>query len=107
MNAPSNRLTRMALLAAALCLVAVGCAPSANDLASAGPPQPAGFWLGLWHGFIAPVTFFIGLFKDSVGMYEVRNNGGWYDFGYLIGLGMLHGGGAAGSRAGRRRKPRV
>jgi hypothetical protein len=28
----------------------------------------AGFWRGLWHGFIAPFTFLISLFSDSVTM---------------------------------------
>lgn len=106
MTASSSRSTRAVVLAAAVCLLVAGCAPSANDLVNAATPQPAGFWLGLWHGIIAPLTFAISLFSDRVGMYEVRNNGGWYDLGYLIGLGMLHGGGAAGGRAHRRRRRR-
>jgi hypothetical protein len=100
------RVTPAVLLAAALILLAAGCVPSANDLANAAPPPPAGFWLGLWHGIIAPITFVISLFSDGVGMYEVRNNGGWYDLGYLIGFGSLHGGGAAGRRARRRGRQR-
>jgi len=35
----------------------------------------AGFWLGLWHGLIAPITFVISLFSDNVNFYEVHNNG--------------------------------
>jgi hypothetical protein len=31
----------------------------------------AGFWLGLWHGIICPVTFLISLFNDNVNIYEV------------------------------------
>jgi hypothetical protein len=79
-----------------------GCLPAAN--AQAEVPQAPGFWLGLWHGIIAPLSFAVSLFSSSVGMYEVHNNGGWYDFGFLIGLGMLHGGGAAGRGHRRRRK---
>lgn len=59
----------------------------------------AGFWLGLWHGFIAPVTFFISLFTDSVNIYEVHNNGNWYDFGYVIGAGLLLSGGLFGRKS--------
>jgi hypothetical protein len=54
------------LFVAALFLV--GCAAGPNVLAhSAGAGGSiAGFWLGLWHGFICPVTFIISLFSDKV-----------------------------------------
>jgi hypothetical protein len=51
-----------------------------------------GFWYGLWHGVIAPISFTISLFNDDVAMYAVNNNGGWYDFGFVIGAGILFGG---------------
>ena len=47
----------------------------------------AGFWTGLWHGMICPIAFFISLFNREVSMYEVHNNGNWYNFGFLIGAG--------------------
>lgn len=47
----------------------------------------AGFWLGLWHGMIAPITFIVSLFNDTVGVYEVHNAGGWYNFGFVRGVG--------------------
>jgi len=56
--------------------------------------------MGLWHGVIAPVTFFVSLFTDHVNVYEVHNSGNWYDFGFVLGAGILLGGGAG---AGRRR----
>lgn len=83
-------------------LLVSGCAADANP--QAGVPvdgELAGFWLGLWHGLIAPVTFIISLFSDGVGIYEVHNNGGWYDGGFVLGLGFIVGGGSAGAR-GRR-----
>ena len=52
----------------------------------------AGFWLGLWHGIISPVTFIISLFSNNVNFYEVHNNGGWYNFGFVLGAGILFGG---------------
>jgi hypothetical protein len=58
----------------------------------------AGFWMGLWHGIIAPITFIISLFTDSVSMYEVHNTGGWYDFGFVLGAGILFGGGGSASK---------
>ncbi len=64
-----------------------------------------GFWRGIWHGFITPVTFIISLFTDSVGIYETHNNGGWYNFGYVLGLMVIFGGSGGGS-ARRIRRPR-
>ncbi len=57
----------------------------------------AGFWLGLWHGFITPFAFVVSLFKEDITIYEAHNNGKWYNFGYLLGLMMVLGGnGGAG-----------
>jgi len=60
----------------------------------------AGFWRGLWHGLILPITFVISLFSDSVTIYEAHNNGGWYNLGFLLGVATIFGGGGAGSAAG-------
>ena len=51
-----------------------------------GVEEPAGFLFGIWHGVIAVLAFIISLFSDNVSMYEVNNSGGWYDFGFLIGI---------------------
>jgi hypothetical protein len=45
-----------------------------------------GFWLGLWHGFIFPVAWIVSLFTSKVAIYAVPNNGGWYNFGYFLGI---------------------
>jgi hypothetical protein len=83
-------------------LLLSGCAAEANAAASSGP-DAAGFWLGLWQGFISPITFVISLFSDTVGVYEVANNGGWYDFGFMVGVSaVFSGAGGGGARAGRR-----
>lgn len=55
----------------------------------------AGFWQGLWHGLIVPITFFMSLFKEDVGVYELHNNGTWYNFGFAIGTIMSFSSGAA------------
>lgn len=49
-------------------------------------PDAPGFLLGLWHGFIFPVAWVISLFSSDVAIYAVPNNGGWYDFGYFLGI---------------------
>ena len=51
-----------------------------------------GFFWGLIHGFIAPLTFIISLFMDDVTMYGINNSGSWYDFGFLLGIGGFSGG---------------
>jgi hypothetical protein len=74
----------------------------ANKLAVAGPnsqfklpgAEPAGFWAGFWHGLIAPITFVISLFNPDVRLYETNNNGGWYDFGFILGASSSLGGSA-------------
>src|ERR1019366_7845972 len=52
---------------------------------------PAGFFLGLWHGAIIWVTLFVSLFDPSVAIYEVRNSGWAYNFGFVIAAACLHG----------------
>jgi len=49
-------------------------------------PLP-GFWMGFWHGCIAPVTFFVSLFTDQIRIYAFPNSGRWYDLGFMLGIG--------------------
>ena len=94
---------RFALLGLVLLLVLSACAAGGNpavDTPSADG-DVAGFWLGLWQGVIVPITFIISLFSDTVSIYEVHNNGGWYDFGFVIGAGFLLGGSGAGAKSAR------
>lgn len=75
-----------------VCVAAVllcGCAAGHNQFEDTANQigNVAGFWRGLWHGMVAPITFFISLFSDSVNVYEVHNNGGWYNFGFVLGIG--------------------
>jgi hypothetical protein len=95
------------LLVAVLAVVAlVGCAPSANQLANTPDEggEVAGFWAGLWHGIIAPITFIVSLFSDNADMYEVHNNGNWYNFGFLVGMVIIFGGGGGGAGRSSRRE---
>jgi hypothetical protein len=81
----------------------------ANVLAVAGSNSryqlpgapPAGFLGGLWHGLISPVTFLVSLVSPGVRVYEVNNNGRWYDFGFILGVSAAFGG--SGSRTARSR----
>jgi hypothetical protein len=82
------------IAAMVLALGVAGCMPGPNPLKGTpiGEGHAAGFWLGLWHGVLGPVTFVMSLFKEGTGFYEVHNNGGWYNAGFLLGLAMVLGG---------------
>ena len=64
----------------------------------------AGFWLGIWHGLISPITFVISLFTHGVRLYEIHNNGSWYNFGFVIGAGLFLSGGILGRKNRDRRR---
>lgn len=64
-------------------LIALSCAPGNERW---GFAHKAGFWAGLWHGFILIITFIISLFTKDVGIYELNNSGWSYNLGFLIGL---------------------
>ncbi len=95
---------RWALLVVALMLVVSACAPGVNEAVDvpSADGDLAGFWSGLWHGIITPVTFVISLFTENVSIYEVHNSGGWYDFGFVLGAGTFLGGSGAGAKRGMR-----
>ncbi len=97
----------LVLLAIVFLLSLAACAPGPNEMEDTENSQGeiAGFWQGLWHGIIAPVTFVISLFNHKVSMYEVFNNGGWYNLGFAIGAMIITGGGSRGAgRVSSRRR---
>ena len=75
------RLRNSAALAALMLLA--GCA---TQVSAGVSPQAPGFLLGLWHGFIFPVAWFLSLVIHDINIYAVPNNGGWYNFGYFLGI---------------------
>jgi len=70
------------------------------------PDEPAGFWYGLWHGIISFISLIIHLFTETVIVYEVNNSGGWYDFGFLLGVICIWGGGSHVTRKSSEDKKR-
>lgn len=70
----------------------VSCAKVTNIDACATAEY--GFFSGLWHGWISPLAFIGSIFSDDIAIYAVNNNGGWYDFGFVLGAGII--GGSAG-----------
>ena len=90
-----------AVLVLGIVLSACAAGPNAAVGTPAADGDVAGFWLGLWHGVIAPITFVISLFNDGVNVYEVHNNGGWYNAGFVLGAVCLIGGSHGARSAGR------
>ena len=76
------------ILGAVALLLLSGCADKVS-FTEAATHATVGFWYGLWHGMIAAWAFLISLFYDDIAIYAVYNNGGWYDFGYVLGIGCL------------------
>jgi hypothetical protein len=80
--------TKHLLLLVFMVLLFTGCA-DVETVENCVTDKPYGFFSGLWHGIIAPISFFGSLMFDSIAMYAVNNNGGWYDFGFVLGAGIL------------------
>ena len=74
--------SRLFVLTSASLLLAACATQAASGVAPGAP----GFLHGLWHGFIFPVAWLLSLFMPDVSVYAVPNNGGWYDFGYFLGI---------------------
>jgi hypothetical protein len=91
------------LIVFVIMMLSLSCAPGPNDVVKTSDKagKVAGFWKGLWHGLISPITFIISIFSKSVNFYEVHNNGGWYNFGFVIGAGLFLSGGILGRRRKR------
>lgn len=87
----------MALILVFFLLALSGCIPGDGTYS---PHRPAGFFWGIWHGWVAPVSLIIGLFRPGIRVYEVINTGWWYDFGFYIAIV----GGFGGIALFRRRK---
>lgn len=46
----------------------------------------AGFLMGIWHGWIAPLSLIVGIFDHTVRVYETTNTGWWYDLGFYMAI---------------------
>lgn len=88
---------KYALWIAIIALIFTSCAESV-PVEILSESEPYGFWNGLWHGIISPISIVVSLFKENVAMYAINNNGAWYNFGFLFGASLIFGGGCkAGS----------
>ena len=97
----TSKVTGKGAARAALALAALAVLASCASQIDAGVAQSAGtpgFWWGVWHGFIFPWSFIGSLFNPDIAVYAVPNRGGWYDFGFFLGVTVLGGGSFFGSK---------
>jgi ABC-type multidrug transport system permease subunit len=64
-----------------LLLVLTGCMANVTP---AFESNPAGFFLGIWHGWLAPLSLILQIFNPEHSIFELNNTG----FGYEIGFYM-------------------
>ncbi|WP_320130205.1 hypothetical protein [uncultured Sphaerochaeta sp.] len=68
--------------------------------------KPAGFLMGVWHGWIAPFSLIISIFRPDVRLYDSYNTGWWYDFGFYIAIISGFGGLSLFRKTSANRNPR-
>lgn len=78
-----KKLLLISAVLAALIFVLTGCVPGDGTYTAS---SPAGFFWGIWHGWIAPISLIMGYFNRNIRVYEVINTGWWYDFGFYIAI---------------------
>ena len=66
-----------------------GCADAPAYTVTDTSAHVYGFWGGLWHGMVIPFSALGSLIDDNIAIYAVSNNGGWYCFGFFLGVGGL------------------
>jgi hypothetical protein len=78
-----SKLILLVCIIISLSTLLTGCIPGdgANTI-----NKPAGFFWGVWHGWIAPVSLVGSFFNHKLRVYEVMNTGWWYDFGFYIAI---------------------
>lgn len=64
-------------------LVLTACLPGDGSYSA---ENPAGFFWGIWHGWLAPLSLILGLIRGGYRIYEVYNTGWAYDFGFYVAL---------------------
>lgn len=83
----------------AIGLILLICISSLYSCAPRGyESHEAGFFSGIWHGFILLFSLIGKLFGANIGIYAEHNTGFFYWLGFIIGIVGLSGGGSAARR---------
>jgi hypothetical protein len=48
--------------------------------------QPAGFFYGIWHGWLAPLSLLLKFFNPEYSIFEVNNTGLGYELGFYMAI---------------------
>jgi len=80
-----SRMKQVAVAALILFLTALlsSCLPG-DGRNNAG--KPANFLMGIWHGWVAPLSLIVGIFNGKIRIYELYNSGWWYDLGFYMAI---------------------
>lgn len=72
-----------------LIIFLTSCAKHINVNECLPMETPSGFWSGTFHGFIMIPSFICSIIWDDVAIYDINNNGIWYNFGFIGGFFMI------------------
>lgn len=70
-------------LTSLLMILLSGCVPGDGSYTD---ENRAGFFWGIWHGWLAPVSLIMGIFNNQLRVYETLNTGWWYDLGFYMAI---------------------
>ncbi|WP_099204040.1 hypothetical protein [Scatolibacter rhodanostii] len=79
----TKKLVLVLSLTIVLTVLLTGCMPGDGANSS---EKLAGFFTGIWHGWIAPFSLIGSFFKPNLSIYEVHNTGFAYDFGFYMAI---------------------
>lgn len=78
-----KKILLLSILSAVILISFTGCVPGDGTYTAL---KPAGFFWGIWHGWVAPVSLIIGFFHKNIRIYEIVNSGWLYDLGFYIAI---------------------
>jgi len=97
-----KRIALLAAIAFFMMFMLTGCFPNAVY----DPYVNAGFFAGIWHGIIAPISLIGSLFNSDISIFEVNNRGFWYNLGFYLAIAgeAVSGGSLISIRVGKKRR---
>lgn len=78
-----KRILLLSIIIVSLIFTLTGCMPGDGTYTA---DKPAGFFWGIWHGWISPISLIVGIFNKDIRVYEAVNTGWWYDFGFYMAI---------------------